>query len=147
MRTNHLNAISDGKGAKAKEILRKIHAEDSKTMWFQIGRAMKGPRGGATLTVRKMTKEGLVKESTTQEETEEMIFEEIEYRFQHTMDAPLCMLKSASIRRIARNLLNNASPAIFSNMTVRPRLHRLGGHPVRAISVTYFAKKPLSSAE
>ena len=28
MRTKHLKAISDGKGAKAKEILRKIHAED-----------------------------------------------------------------------------------------------------------------------
>ena len=44
MRTKHLKAISDGKGAQAKEILRKIHAED-----------------------------GLVKESTTQEETEEMM--------------------------------------------------------------------------
>ena len=54
MRTKHLETISDGKGVKAKEILRKIHAKDSKTMWFQIGRAMKGPRGGATMTVQKM---------------------------------------------------------------------------------------------
>ena len=89
MRTNHLKAISDGKGAKAKEILRKIHAEDSKTMWFQIGRATKGPRGGATMTVQKMTADGLAKESTTQEEAEEMIFEETEYRFQLAIDAPI----------------------------------------------------------
>ena len=41
MRTNPLKAISDGKGAKGKEILWKIHAEDSKTMWFQIGRVLR----------------------------------------------------------------------------------------------------------
>ena len=84
-----MKAIRDGKGAKAKEILRKIHAEDSKTMWFQIGRAMKGPRGGATMTVQKMTADGLVKESTTQGETEEVIFKETGYRFQLAMDAPI----------------------------------------------------------
>ena len=32
MGTKHLKAISDGKGAKAKETLQKIHAEDSKIM-------------------------------------------------------------------------------------------------------------------
>ena len=53
MRTKHLKVISDSKGAKTKEILQKIHAEESKTMWFQIGRATKGPRGGAIMTVRK----------------------------------------------------------------------------------------------
>ena len=36
-----------------------------------------------------MTADGLVKESTTQEETEEMIFNETEYRFQLAMDAPI----------------------------------------------------------
>ena len=34
MRTKHLTAITNGKSAKAKEILRKIHAEESKKMWF-----------------------------------------------------------------------------------------------------------------
>jgi len=41
------------------------------------------------MTVQKMTADGLVKESTTQEETEEMIFEETEYRFQLAIDAPI----------------------------------------------------------
>ena len=41
------------------------------------------------MTVQKMTADGLVKESTTQEETEEMIFDETEYRFQLAMDAPI----------------------------------------------------------
>ena len=36
-----------------------------------------------------MTAEGAVKESTTQEETEEMIFDETKYRFQLAMDAPI----------------------------------------------------------
>ena len=89
MRTDHLKAISDDKGAKANDILQKINAEESKTMWFQIGRAMKGPQGGATMTVQKMTAEGIVKESTTQKETEEIIFDEMEYMFQLAMDAPI----------------------------------------------------------
>ena len=41
------------------------------------------------MTVQKMTADVLVKESTTQEETEEMIFEETEYRFQLAIDAPI----------------------------------------------------------
>ena len=43
MTIQHLKAISNGKGAKAKEILRKINAEESKIMWYEIGRATKGP--------------------------------------------------------------------------------------------------------
>ena len=35
MRKNHLKAISGGKGAKAKEILRKIHAEEYKKCSFK----------------------------------------------------------------------------------------------------------------
>ena len=89
IRTKHLQAIADGKGVKAKQILRKIHAEESKKIWFQIRRAMKAPQGRATMMVQKMTTSGLVKESTTQEETEEMIFGERKYRFQLSMNAPI----------------------------------------------------------
>ena len=41
------------------------------------------------MTAQKVTADGLVKESTTQEETEEMIFEETDCRFQLAMDAPI----------------------------------------------------------
>ena len=89
MRTHHLKVITDGKGVKAKEILRKINGKESKKMWFQIGRAMKVPQGRATITVQKMTAAGAVKESTAQEETEEMLFDETEDRFQLAMNAPI----------------------------------------------------------
>ena len=89
MRTQPLKAITDGKKVKAKEILGKINGEESKKMWFEIGRAMKGPQGGATMTVQKMTADRVVKESTTEEETEEMIFNEAEYRFKLQWIRPL----------------------------------------------------------
>ena len=89
MTIQHLKAISNGKGAKAKEILQKINAEEPKIMWYEIGRATKGPWDGATMTVQKMTPEGIVTESTTQEETEEMISDKTEYRLQLAMDASI----------------------------------------------------------
>ena len=41
------------------------------------------------MTVQKMTAEGIVKESTTQEQTEEMMFDDTKYIFQRAMDAPI----------------------------------------------------------
>ena len=76
MTTNHLKAVSEGKEVKAKEMQRKTPQEISAKMWFHIGRAMKGSRGGKMMTVQKMKADGTLQESTNKEETESMIFEE-----------------------------------------------------------------------
>ena len=59
----------------------------------------------------------------------------------------LRMLKSASSNRISCSLLTKTAPAIFSNITVKPRLHRLGAQPVIVIRFTCLARKLLISSD
>ena len=51
----------------------------------------------------------------------------------------LWKLKSASIRRIARSFVTNATPATFSSMTDSPRAHRSGADPVAVMSDSWSA--------
>ena len=58
-------------------------------MWFHISRSMKGQRSGSIMTVQKVGTYGVVIESGSKEETENMIFEETEFRFKLAADAPI----------------------------------------------------------
>ena len=88
-KTNLLDAITKGDEAKAKALQRRIERENDRRMWFGINRSMKDARGRATMIVQKVMPDGTTVESTSQDDTERMIFEETECRFQLAMDAPI----------------------------------------------------------
>ena len=89
LKTDHLKAVCDGKESRATDILNKIKTEEAKKMWFHISRSMKGQRSGSILTFQKVGTDGVVIESGSKEETENMIFEETEFRFKLAADAPI----------------------------------------------------------
>ena len=55
LKSDHLKTASEGRTERAVEIQRKIKSEELKKRWFHIGRAMKAPRGGATMVVQRKT--------------------------------------------------------------------------------------------
>ena len=88
-KTDLLDAISRGDEARAKTLQRKIDRENGMKMWFYINRSMKGARRRATMVVQKVMPDGTTVESTSQDDTERMIFEETECRFQLTIDSAI----------------------------------------------------------
>ena len=89
LKTNLLDAITRGDEVQARKLQKKITSERSRKMWFSINRSMKDARGCATMVVQKVMPDGTIVESTSQDNTEKMIFEETECRFQLAMDAPI----------------------------------------------------------
>ena len=89
LKTDHLKAVCEGKDSKATDILNKIKSEEAKKMWFHISQSMKGQRSGSIMKVQKIGPDGVVMESGSKEETENMIFEETEFRFKLAADAPI----------------------------------------------------------
>ena len=73
---------------KADGIRATIDREDCRRMWFKINRSQKDARGKPIIVAQKAGREGVF-ESTTQEETEDLIFEENKIRFQLATEAPI----------------------------------------------------------
>ena len=62
-------------------------------MWYFINRSQKDPRLGAAHIVQCTTVDGNTEESTHKEDTEDLIFEESEYRFHLANNAPISHTK------------------------------------------------------
>ena len=97
LRQNHLHmqlvdAESKEQKERAKAVKAKMERERQCKMWFFINRSQKDPRCGAFHTVQRMEGDSVV-ESTSQEETEQFIFDETEYRFQLAAEAPISRTK------------------------------------------------------
>jgi len=83
MRAEHAKDETKAKGIKAK-----MEREGQKKMWYFINRSQKDLRSGAFHVVERVV-DGVVQESTDQEETEQFIFDEAEMRFQLAAEAPI----------------------------------------------------------
>ena len=83
-----MDAEAKGDAERATKVRGVIKREGDKKMWYCINRSQKDPRGGATIIVQKQSEDGLV-ESATKDETEGLLFEEIEYRFELAKEAPI----------------------------------------------------------
>ena len=84
-----VEAVATGKTKKALDLRKKMTREENTKMWFCINRSQRDPRGKAITTVQKQLKDGTIVESSGKEETESMIFDENEYRFQLANNAPI----------------------------------------------------------
>ncbi len=89
LRNCHLAAKARKDEEAAKAVRQKIDREGNKKMWYFIRRAMNDPKGKPIVYPQKLDASGNVIEATDQDEAEQMIFEENEYRFQLATEAPI----------------------------------------------------------
>ena len=92
LRTCYLEAERRQDKERARSIKARMEREGQKKMWYFISRSQKDPRCGSFHVVQKMEGDTVV-ESVGQEEAEDFIFDEAEYRFQLAAEAPISETK------------------------------------------------------